>query len=103
MKPDNYPAEPAHLWQHFYEITRIPRPSRQEAAVRDYVIGQAEALGHGWRTDDEGNLMVSVPARVLIVIVSIDPCGTVTLDAPEPVEPGMPAAWMVSPPVSVMV
>lgn len=62
MKPDNYPAEPAHLWQHFYEITRIPRPSRQEAAVRDYVIGQAVAQGCSWRTDEEGNLLVSVPA-----------------------------------------
>jgi dipeptidase D len=62
MKPDNYPADPAHLWQHFYEITRIPRPSREEAAVRRYVIGQAEALGHGWRMDGEGNLLVCVPA-----------------------------------------
>ncbi len=62
MKPDNYPTEPAHLWQHFYQITRIPRPSRQEAAVRQYVIDQAEKQGCAWHSDAQGNLAVSVPA-----------------------------------------
>ena len=52
MIPDNYPTQPAHLWQHFYRITQIPRPSRQEQAVRQYVIDQAEPGGHGWRMDD---------------------------------------------------
>jgi len=60
MLPDNYPSEPAHLWRHFYRITQIPRPSRQEAAVRQYVIDQALAGGHSWRMDDEGNLVVAV-------------------------------------------
>ncbi len=62
MKPDNYPSTPAHLWQHFYAITQIPRPSRQEAAVRQYVIEQAEQGGHAWRMDEEGNLVVTVAA-----------------------------------------
>lgn len=62
MQPDNYPQDPAHLWRHFYRITQIPRPSRQEAAVRDYVIDQARALGHAWQMDAEGNVVVSVPA-----------------------------------------
>jgi len=66
MPPDNYPRdyplEPAHLWRHFFQITQIPRPSRQEAAVRQYVIEQASTSGHAWRMDDEGNLVVSVPA-----------------------------------------
>ncbi len=62
MKPDNYPSTPAHLWRHFYAITQIPRPSRQEAAVRQYVIEQAEQGGHSWRMDAEGNLVVAVAA-----------------------------------------
>ena len=61
MKPEQYPAEPAHLWEHFYQITQIPRPSKEEAAVRQYVIDQAEAAGCEWATDDEGNLVVRVP------------------------------------------
>jgi dipeptidase D len=62
MKPDNYPTEPAHLWEHFYQITQIPRPSKQEEAVRQYVIDMAERGGHEWRCDEVGNLAVSVAA-----------------------------------------
>jgi dipeptidase D len=62
MKPANYPVEPAHLWEHFYQITQIPRPSREEAAVRQYVIDQAQQCGCSWRTDTEGNIVVSVAA-----------------------------------------
>jgi dipeptidase D len=70
MQPDNnprayprdYPHEPAHLWRHFYQITQIPRPSRQEAAVRQYVLDQARAAGRTWRMDAEGNVVVAVPA-----------------------------------------
>jgi dipeptidase D len=62
MKPDQYPLEPAHLWQHFYEITQIPRPSKEEAAVRQYVIAQAEQAACVWQMDEQGNLLVRVPA-----------------------------------------
>ena len=62
MKPDNYPSTPAHLWCHFYQITQIPRPSKQEAAVRQYVIEQAQQCGNSWRMDAEGNLVVTVAA-----------------------------------------
>ena len=62
MQPDNYPADPAHLWRHFYAITQIPRPSREEAAVRQYIIDQAGQGGHTWRMDEAGNLVVAVAA-----------------------------------------
>jgi dipeptidase D len=62
MKPANYPADPAHLWEHFYRITQIPRPSGQEAAVRQYVIAEAERAGCTTRMDEEGNLVVTVAA-----------------------------------------
>ncbi len=62
MKPVNYPTEPSHLWEHFYQMTQIPRPSKEEEAVRQYVISQAEKGGHSWRMDDVGNLVVSVQA-----------------------------------------
>ncbi len=58
--PPDYPAEPAHLWQHFFEITRRPRPSGHESAVRQYVIEQAERGGHPWQMDDVGNLVIRV-------------------------------------------
>jgi len=62
LKPAQYPVEPAQLWEHFYQITQIPRPSKQEAAVRQYVIDLAEQGGHSWRMDATGNLLVSVAA-----------------------------------------
>ncbi len=62
MKPENYPDTPAHLWQHFYRITQIPRPSREEQAVRQYVIDCAEQAGCSWQTDAVGNVVVRVPA-----------------------------------------
>lgn len=62
MKPDNYPSQPAHLWEHFYRISRIPRPSGQEAAVRQYVIDQAEQHDCSWRMDAQGNTVIAVPA-----------------------------------------
>ena len=61
MKPENYPCEPAHLWDHFYRITQIPRPSKSEAEVRQYVINCAKDSGCEWVTDFEGNLIVRVP------------------------------------------
>ncbi|WP_116369101.1 beta-Ala-His dipeptidase [Parahaliea mediterranea] len=61
MKPAHYPTAPAHIWAHFYQFTQIPRPSKAEAAVRQYVIDQAEAAGCSWKTDTVGNLVVYVP------------------------------------------
>ena len=61
MKPEYYPCEPAHLWEHFYRITQIPRPSKGEAEVRKYVISCAKDNGCDWVSDSEGNLIVRVP------------------------------------------
>ncbi len=62
MKPENYPQQPSHLWEHFYQITQIPRPSKEEDAVRSYVINAAESGGHKWQMDSVGNLVVYVAA-----------------------------------------
>ena len=61
MKPADYPMDPAHLWEHFYQISQIPRPSKQEVAVRQYVIDQAEGLGFPYQLDGEGNIVIRVP------------------------------------------
>jgi dipeptidase D len=54
--------EPAGVWNRFAELTRIARPPKQEAEVRAHVL--AWARGHGFETavDDEGNVVVRVPA-----------------------------------------
>ncbi|RLQ20965.1 beta-Ala-His dipeptidase [Seongchinamella sediminis] len=62
MKPEQYPRQPAHIWEHFYQFTQIPRPSAREAAVRQYVIDLAEQAGHRHQLDTAGNLVIYVSA-----------------------------------------
>lgn len=62
MKPTQYPQQPAHLWNHFYQISQIPRPSAQEQAFRDWIIELAEQHQASHKIDTAGNLVVYVPA-----------------------------------------
>ena len=54
--------EPALLWERFFELTRISRPSKQEGPAREYVLAWAAARGLDARADAEGNVVVRVPA-----------------------------------------
>ncbi len=56
------PAAPAHLWRHFHRFTQIPRPSKHEQAICDYIISEAEACGCQHQRDAFGNLVIRVPA-----------------------------------------
>ena len=62
MKADILKLEPSLIWQHFYEISRIPRCSGQEAQARAYVISVAERNAAAYRTDQAGNLVVTCNA-----------------------------------------
>lgn len=61
MKPENYPKRPKHLWDHFYQISQIPRPSKKEQQMVSFIIGLADSLGMSHRQDAVGNLVVYVP------------------------------------------
>jgi dipeptidase D len=54
--------EPGLLWTRFAELTGIPRPSKEEAAARAWVLAWADARAFGAATDAEGNIVVRVPA-----------------------------------------
>jgi len=54
--------EPSGVWTRFAELTRIARPPKQEADARNYVLGWAEEHGFQTAVDDEGNVVVRVPA-----------------------------------------
>jgi dipeptidase D len=54
--------EPSGVWARFAELTLIPRPPKEEAAARAYVLAWADELGLGTATDAEGNVVVRVPA-----------------------------------------
>ncbi|RMI20613.1 MAG: aminoacyl-histidine dipeptidase [Calditrichaeota bacterium] len=54
--------EPQLLWEHFYEISRIPRCSGNEEAVRQYVLQVAERNGFSYELDSVKNVVVRKPA-----------------------------------------
>ena len=54
--------EPRELWSRFNEIRQIPRPSKHEEKIRQYVLGVASRYGLETRTDAAGNVVVAVPA-----------------------------------------
>ncbi len=53
--------EPEAVWRQFAAISAIPRCSKREEAVRNYVIGEARRLGCTWKTDSTGNVVVYRP------------------------------------------
>ena len=54
--------EPRQVWQHFDEILKIPRGSKNEQAMREYVIGVAQKHGLSYKQDQTGNVVVAKPA-----------------------------------------
>lgn len=60
--PDWFPKNPEYVWKHFYELTQIPRPSKDEGKVVDYLIKIAEEYSLDYKVDDEKNVIIYVPA-----------------------------------------
>ena len=54
--------EPKLVWQHFYEISQIPRGSGNEDAVGEYIISVAQKNNLQYKKDDLGNIIVRKPA-----------------------------------------
>ena len=53
---------PALVWERFFELTEIPRPSKAEGPARAHVLAWAAARSLEATVDDEGNVVVRVPA-----------------------------------------
>ena len=53
---------PSLVWQYFYALTQIPRPSYQEEAVQQFVLEEAARLGLWAERDAAGNVLVRKPA-----------------------------------------
>jgi dipeptidase D len=75
-EPDPFKGlEPAALWRHFENFTRIARPSKSENQMIQYIKGWATSRqGADVSADKAGNLRVAVPAtagreRAAIVIL----------------------------------
>jgi dipeptidase D len=54
--------KPELVWKYFAQISRIPRCSKNEAAMTKYVLDTAKKLGLQAKTDTFGNVVVRKPA-----------------------------------------
>ena len=50
--------EPKELWGNFYNLTRCPRPSKHEEAVRDYLVKWAKERNIECRVDKVGPVVL---------------------------------------------
>lgn len=53
--------EPPLVWERFSELTRIPRPPKEEEKVREHTLEWAAERGFASDVDDAGNVLVRVP------------------------------------------
>jgi dipeptidase D len=54
--------KPELVWKYFAEISRIPRGSKNEAAISQFVVNKAKKLGLQAKADRLGNVVVRKPA-----------------------------------------
>jgi len=54
--------EPKGLWKNFYSLTQVPRPSKHEDRIQEFVKGFCENLGLETKIDEVGNIIAKKPA-----------------------------------------
>ena len=54
--------EPKALWKNFAALNSVPRPSKKEERVRQFIIKFGENLGLRVETDEVGNVLIKKPA-----------------------------------------
>lgn len=53
--------QPSLLWKYFGEILQIPRPSKKEEKIREYLVSFAKEQGLEYKTDKTGNVLIRKP------------------------------------------
>lgn len=54
--------EPKSLWQHFYSLTQVPRPSGKIEPIATFIESYGKSLGLETLRDEIGNVLVRKPA-----------------------------------------
>lgn len=62
MNKEIFKLEPQRLWKNFYSLTQIPRPSKHEQAVIDFMVKFGKDLGLDTIVDEVGNVIIRKPA-----------------------------------------
>ncbi|MBR1927893.1 MAG: aminoacyl-histidine dipeptidase [Bacteroidales bacterium] len=53
---------PKAVWENFYGLTRVPRPSKHEGKVQEYLLQWGKDHGVDVKRDDTGNIIFTAPA-----------------------------------------
>ncbi len=62
MNKDISNLEPKVLWKHFHSLTQIPRPSKHEDKIQDFMMKFGQDLGLETIKDEVGNIIIKKPA-----------------------------------------
>lgn len=54
--------EPKEVWKYFEQITRIPRPSKKEEKIREFLLAFGNSLQLETKRDEIGNVVICKPA-----------------------------------------
>lgn len=54
--------EPKVIWKNFYSLTQIPRPSKHEDEIQDFMVKFGKNLGLETIKDEAGNVIIKKPA-----------------------------------------
>ena len=100
--------KPAPVWQYFEEICKIPRLSKDEEKIRNYLLGFARKYELEAKEDDTGNILITRPShpgfknRKTVVLQShMDMVGEKNADHPhdwstDPIIPSVNQGWVTS-------
>ena len=53
---------PPNVWQHFYSLTQVPRPSGYLPKVQEFLLNFGKSLGVESFQDEAGNIIYRKPA-----------------------------------------
>jgi dipeptidase D len=62
MSKEILSLEPKVIWKHFYSLTQIPRPSKHEDAIQEFMVNFGNSLGLETIKDEVGNVIIRKPA-----------------------------------------
>ena len=54
--------QPSEVWEHFYGLTQVPRPSKKESKASEFIRKFGESLGLETIVDGVGNVIIRKPA-----------------------------------------
>lgn len=50
--------EPKLIWEQFDDITKVPRPSKKEGKIIEWLVAFAEKHGFDYQKDQTGNVVI---------------------------------------------